>query len=69
MAEAAHAFLDANNSLADHHRQWCTRLSLLKEDRTDYFFRMAFFHHQYECARNDIAELEALQAAHPMEVD
>jgi hypothetical protein len=69
VAEATHVFLDAKNSLTDHHHQWSTCLALLKEDHTDCFFRMAFYHYQYQRARNDIAELEALQAAHPMEVD
>jgi hypothetical protein len=41
----------------------------LKEDRSDYFFRMTYFHHLYQRARSDIIELEALMEGNAIEID
>jgi hypothetical protein len=69
VTEATRAYLATNTSLADLHCQWSIRLGLLKEDHSDYFFRMTYFHHLYQRARSDIIELEVLMEANPIEVD
>jgi hypothetical protein len=69
VTEATRAYLAANNSPADHQCQWSIRLGLLKEDCSDYFFRMTFFHHLYQRARSDIIELEVLMEGNAIEID
>jgi hypothetical protein len=63
------AYLAANNSPANHQRQWSICLGLLKEDRSDYFFRMTYFHHLYQRARSNIIELAALMEGNAIDID
>jgi hypothetical protein len=60
IAEATRAFKATHNTDADRERKWSTRLSLLKEDRSDYFFRMTYFHQLYQRSHSDILALEML---------
>ena len=60
IVEATHAFKAAHNTDADRKHKWSTRLSLLKEDCSDYFFHMTYFHQLYQCSHSDILALEML---------
>jgi hypothetical protein len=60
VTEASRAFKEVNNSPADRQRQWAARLSLLKEDKIDFFFRMTYFHQLYQRVNTDIMTLEML---------
>ena len=60
MAEATCAFKEANNSPANQQCHWAAHLSLMKEDKTDYFFCMTYFHHLYNRVNGDIMALELL---------
>ena len=60
MTEASRVFKEANNSPADRQRDWCARLSLMKEDKVDFFFRMTYFHQLYQRVNTDIMTLEML---------
>ena len=67
--EATRAFKAAHNTPADRQRKWSTRLSLLKEDRSDFFFRMTYFHQLYQRSHNDILALEMLMDTNPTEAE
>jgi hypothetical protein len=41
----------------------------LKEDRSDFFFRMTYFHQLYQRAHNDISALEMLMGTHANEAE
>ena len=60
LTEASHAFKEVNNSPADRQRDWCARLSLMKEDKVDFFFHMTYFHQLYQRVNTDIMTLEML---------
>jgi len=60
VTEASHAFKEVNNSPADHQHQWAAHLSLLKEDKIDFFFCMTYFHQLYQHVNTDIMTLEML---------
>jgi len=60
VTEASRVFKEANNSPADHQRDWSARLSLMKEDKVDFFFRMTYFHQLYQRVNTDIMTLEML---------
>ena len=60
IVEAMRAFKAAHNTDADQKRKWSTRLNLLKEDRSDYFFHMTYFHQLYQHSHSDILALEML---------
>lgn len=60
VTHATHAFKECHNTLADRHRLWAARLSLMKEDKVDFFFRMTYFHQLYQRVNGDIQALEML---------
>ena len=69
IAEATRAFKATHNTLTDRQCKWSTRLSLLKEDRSDLFFRMTYFHQLYQRAHNDILALEMLMGTNANEAE
>jgi len=63
----AHAEADSS---ADAKRQsWATRLSMLQEDKADYYFRMAYFHHLFKRTSLEVSEAQAALKALPIELD
>ena len=69
VVEAMHAFKVVHNTPADRQCKWSTRLSLLKEDRSNFFFHMTYFHQLYQRSHNDILTLEMLMDTNPTEAE
>ena len=63
------AFKAVHNTPADRQCKWSTHLSLLKEDRSDFFFHMTYFHQLYQRSHNDILALEMLMDTNPTEAE
>jgi len=62
---AMHAHAESDQSPAAKRKSWTTRLSLLKEDKANYYFRMAYFHHLHKRVLVEISEAEAALKALP----
>lgn len=63
------AHSEAEQTPAVKRKLWVTRLSLLKDDKADYYFRMAYFHYMYQRASAEVDEAETALKAIPNEVD
>jgi hypothetical protein len=60
---------EVDSSSAAKRQSWVARLAILKNEKDDSYFRMAYFHHLFKHTSLEISEAEAAIKALPIELD